>query len=225
MLKIFKTVAKDKNARQDGLNYNSKLIVNKRYDSHIEDIGNEKIVISMPTHKGVPLSVTKNSLLHISVILDNSRIAFESKVLDVIRTPPVFSVVIGPPETFKEEQLRGYFRVPVHMHVKFHLGKLEKMKFEDIADYKDGFLDDISGGGCRMSHLADLHDGDVLVVDFEGIDLEGLGHVECNVLRVSSRAGEKKFSGLQFSQIKESVRDRIISYVHKRQAEIRKLRL
>ncbi len=214
---------------------NTKLIVslassgeNNYYDSRIEDIDDEKIIISMPSRKGMPVPVVKGSLLHVSALAANGRVTFDAKVQSVIKDP-FYMLAISMPEILRHEQMRQFYRVPVHLRVKVFLGDLEKMKrmenSEDGIPYEDGLVDDISGGGCRLSTQAELHEGYNIVVDFTNTAMDGVGRVQCRVVRVSPRPNNRKVASIRYWDIEELTRDRIVRYVFRRQLDLRKVTL
>ena len=212
------------------LRINTKLVVNhvtnresEFYDSRIEDIDDERIVISLPTRKSTPMPTTRGSLLRVSALLPDGRVSFESKIQGII-TKPIYMLIINMPEILSHEQVRHFYRVPVHLRVKvFLLDNLNKTDGDDTITYEEGSVDDISGGGCRLTTQAELHVGNNITLDFTGSAIDNVGCIQCNVIRVSPKSGNKIIASLKFYELDDLIEDRIVRYVFRRQLELKKL--
>jgi len=241
MLKIFNKIinaikdmcsageaAKEYPYMKGNLTCGTKLIVSildvklgKKYNSNIEDIDDEKIVISMPTNKGTPMPIAKNLRLRFLAFDNCDVIAFESRVTGIIKTPH-FMLIISLPETLKHAQMRHYFRMSVKLNVKFCVSNMDKAEQTHFADFENGVVEDLSGGGCRMSHSAVLRLTDEVVVDFTGTDIEDVWRVQCRVVRIPGEDSKKKTVNLRFINISEASQNRITRYVHRKQINLKK---
>ncbi|MDR0454429.1 MAG: flagellar brake domain-containing protein [Deferribacteraceae bacterium] len=220
---------KNKNVTEikKSLRINTKLIVslassreNNNYDSSIQDIEDDKIVITLPSRKGVPITVMKGTQLHISALLADGRAIFTSKVEGVI-TSPVYMLILEIPDFINREQVRNFYRVPVHLRVKVLL--INDIKEGDTVSCVDGLVDDISGGGCRLSSKASLREGYNIILDFTDSVLDGVEHILCQVIRVSTKPGGKTVASLKFQDVDHLTEDHIVRYVFRRQLELKKM--
>jgi len=167
----------------------------------------------------MPVPAVKGSVLQVSAITPDGRVSFSSKVQGIV-TKPFYMLVISIPEALSHEQVRQFYRVPVHLRVKFLL--MNKITEEDTIHYEEGLVDDISGGGCRLSTGAELSEGDNLLIDFAGTAMDNVGRVECRINRISPKQGNKIVASLRFHEIDDLTEDRIVRYVFRRQLELRK---
>ncbi len=210
---------------------NTKMVVSiangsdlENYDSRIEDINNEALFISMPTKRGRPIAVHKDTVLTASVIVATGRVTFKSKVQYVVKKP-IYMLAIDIPSSITHEQLRQFYRVPVYMRATFYLGSMDTLKMHEAQyakiEYESALIDDLSGGGCRISTFSEIRDGDSIVLDFDGTPIEGVGRVECKVVRMVPSGSGKRQVSLVYSDIAEKKRDKIVRYVFRRQMELR----
>ncbi|MDR2884190.1 MAG: flagellar brake domain-containing protein [Deferribacteraceae bacterium] len=220
------------NEVQSVLQRNTKLMVilangdGNSYDSRIEDIDDDQLMISMPTNRGRPMPVAKGSILNVSAIAGNGKSDFDCRVLSVVKTP-IYMLVVTLPDALRHEQMREFFRVPVHLRVKVFLGNLDKLdifnKTSRAVPFYDGLVDDLSGGGCRLSCDSGIIEGDVIVLDLSNSLVDGIKQLECKAVRVAFRPNGKRIISLKYSNISETNRDKIIRYVFRRQLELKKL--
>jgi c-di-GMP-binding flagellar brake protein YcgR len=221
------------NGIQDVLQRNMRLLVDFAeggsggdYSSRIEDIDDEQLMISMPTNRGRPINVAKGMILTISAVAGGGKFSFDSRVITIVKTP-IYMLVVTLPDVLLHEQMREFYRVPVHLRVKVFLGNLDKLnifnKTSRTVPFEEGLIDDLSGGGCRLSCDVALIEGDTIVVDLSSTLVEGVKQIECRAVRVAFRPNGKRIISLRYVNITEMDRDNIIRYVFRRQLELKKL--
>jgi c-di-GMP-binding flagellar brake protein YcgR len=188
------------------------------YDSRIEDFDDEHIFVSMPTDKGVTVPLRPKSRLHVSFVMDRGRFSFKTMVVDRIKGNLPMLKIVRPDAIFRQE-LRSFFRVDTRMSIKI----LVDVESDGIITQKvyDAKVLDLSGGGARIFTSAYLKKDDNIEVYFLG-NLDRLEEVKAHVRRV--RKVEDNYEvGIQFTELGQSDRDKVIKYVFKRQVEMRKL--
>jgi c-di-GMP-binding flagellar brake protein YcgR len=213
---------------------NTKLMVrlatddtNTYYNSRIEDVVEDFLYISIPTYKGLPLKVMKDTGLFLSALTTNGRLVFESSVEGIVKEG-IYMLKIKYPEKARQEQMRQFYRVPIHLRVKLVIDNLSAAKSThakggDLDKTHDAYVENISGGGCSLVTSAPLSEGDTVLLDFTGTVIEGVGLVEGRVVRATPQNNDKKHVSLRYWEIDERVRDKFVKYVFRRQLELRQL--
>ena len=212
---------------------NTKLMVrladdadNTYYNSRIEDVEEETMLISMPSYKGLPVHVKKDAKILISSLTPNGRLMFESKVEGIIKEG-IYMLRISLPKTGQQEQMRQFYRVPIYLRIGIVADDLKAVnealfRGEEI-DFQEASIENISGGGCRLTTKIALKENEDVILDFSGTNVDGVDLVPCRVVRVTAQSNEKKIASLRYWNIDERVRDKLIRYVFKRQMELRQL--
>lgn len=189
-----------------------------QYDSRVEDIINDSVMISMPSEKGVSIPLRPNTRLHVSYVMNRGRLSFKTVVEDRLAKPLPMLQVKKPDVLFREE-LRSFFRVdtriPVKLKVDIDEGDIIKQKMYEAK------VTDISGGGCKVFTEAPIKKGDRFEIYFLGT-LEKVESVKVEARRIS-RVEHNLDIGCEFCDLSLSERDRIIKYVFRRQVEMKKL--
>ena len=214
----------------DIIKVNARVIVvsalrpNDYYYSRIEDIHENSIDIQIPSRSGSPMPIIKNSSLYVSVISNNKRYSFETRIITTVaKKIKMLSIVY--PSSIKREQLRQFYRVSVHLHVQIYLGALNVFNVERELRRplcNNVLIDEISGGGGKLSinkHLT-LHSD--IILDFSNTET-GVNSAQAKIVRILPKRNGKNAFCFEFTDISERERDKIIHYVFKRQRDLRKL--
>jgi c-di-GMP-binding flagellar brake protein YcgR len=189
------------------------------YDSRIEDFDDDFILLSMPTERGVTVPLRPKTRLHVSFVMDRGRFSFKTIVEDRIKGDLPMLKIVKPDAIFRQE-LRAFFRVDTRMNIKI----LVEEELDDIIKQKiyEAKVLDLSGGGARIfTNAPYLAKDDKIELYFLG-NLDRLEELKGLVRRV--RKIEDNYEvGVQFLEIGQGERDKVIKYVFKRQVEMRKL--
>jgi len=128
------------------------------YNSRVEDIREDRIVLAAPMYKGTVVKITTGKV-NVRFVSKDALYVFEGKILEQ-RSMPVPLLVVAIPETVKREQRREYVRVPWLIVSQFlYHPELKTLKNKDyqsfweehMFDIFDGVIKDISGGGIRFN--------------------------------------------------------------------------
>lgn len=204
--------------------------------SSIQDLRDEGVLISIPTDdRGIPVLIRNGEVIEISLISGLGRIGFLAEVERPIKEPLPMLKLKPPTNIFKVE-LRKYYRVPVHLpfnafkatEVTTASGETKWVKDFSLPpeDAKImGTVLDISGGGVYAVTKSELEKGDVVLLNISVKGEFELKDVATKVVRKSMANPERKLwgYGMEFLDIKEKEREKVVRYVFKRQRELRGL--
>lgn len=183
--------------------------------SRIEGVSQESFQISVPMHRGSILPVALGTRLVVFLIYRGDAYTFKTAVSGRLRDPiPLLS--IKKPDSIQKIQRRFWVRMPVTLPVGFSTENPE-------GEYQEatGQSIDLSGGGMLLMTEMSLQPGQTLNLAFE---LPGGGAVICKsrVLRIfrdenTSKNGVK--AAMEFFELSERSRDRIVKFIFDRQRE------
>lgn len=183
--------------------------------SRIEGVGKEGFQIAAPMYKGSILPVALGSRLNIFLIYQGDAYTFNTVVSGRLRDP-IPLLVIRKPELVQKIQRRFWVRMPVTLQVGFAVENAEGQAIEG-----SGKSIDLSGGGMLMATEMELQPGQILYLAFE---LQGSGQIVCKgrVLRTfrdehTGKSGVK--AAMEFFDLGERSRDRIVKFIFDRQRE------
>jgi len=204
--------------------------------SSVQDINDSGVLIALPTDdRGIPVLIRNGEMIEVSLISGLGRIGFLAEVDRPVKDPlPMLR--LNPPTNIFKVELRKYYRVPVHlpfeafkaMEISTASGEVKWVKDLSIPPEEAkvrGTVLDISGGGVYTVTKTELEKGEVLLVN---ISVEGefnLKEVATKVVRKSMANPERKLwgYGMEFQNIDEKEREKVVRYVFKRQRELRGL--
>lgn len=189
----------------DKLSVNKKVIINKddsSYLSLIQDINDDYLLIDVPYAKGEYLhSFNEGDAIEIDYYNDNSYFRFKVKVIARQKENgiPVYKVTV--PEEIKKVERRDFVRIDI----------LENVFYNKNDKWNKAVLLDLSGGGMRIRIKEDIEVGDKiqvnLFIDEEKIQVNGV------IVRVIQNEDKENICGLEFIDIDERKRDKIIEKI------------
>jgi len=187
----------------------------KNLPSRIEEVTEQYFHISVPMRKGELLPLRVGQYLKINFVCRGRSFMFKTVVVNR-RLNPLPVLIVNKPAQLQEIQRRRWVRVPVKIELRFR-----KMADDGEIQPFEGSTVDISGGGIQFVTLDAVEAGDILELE---IDLPNSRPVFCRakVLRVLERATKKgQFNKaiLEYQEISEGQRDRIIKFVFEKQRE------
>ncbi len=189
------------------------------YPSQVLDILDDDILeIRGPLHKNDFVFVSRKEKIRIIfVVKDKGKYQFDAEILN-INYEGVYSLKIRRISDITKHQLRKYFRFEVSIPVKKY--------FTIIEDNEEKILEencrtkDISGGGMKLYTNYQHNVGDIITCEFE-VD-KHLITTKAKVVRVEEvDTFEFDFAlGVEFKDIEERNRDRIIKFIFTKQREL-----
>lgn len=189
------------------------------YPSQVLDILDDDILeIRGPLHKNDFVFVSRKEKIRIIfVVKDKGKYQFDAEILN-INYEGVYSLKIRRISEITKHQLRKYFRFDVSIPVKKY--------FTIIEDNEEKILEencrtkDISGGGMKLYTNYQHNVGDIITCEFE-VD-KHLITTKAKVVRVEEvDTFEFDFAlGVEFKDIEERNRDRIIKFIFTKQREL-----
>ncbi|MGE4498488.1 MAG: flagellar brake protein [Deferribacterales bacterium] len=190
------------------------------FDSRIEDIRNKSIYITMPSEKGFPVPLAVGVSVNVSYVGDGGRFSFQSKVISRLKEQIPMLEIEKPSVVFRKE-LREFFRINTRAKVKI-LNSYEDDKGSPVDDVFEAYVQDISGGGMRVTAGYRLEYGREVEIYF-GDMVPDLKSARAVVMRSVAHEDQRYEAGLKFLGMNTVDRDKVIKYVFKRQLELRKL--
>lgn len=189
------------------------------YPSQVLDILDDDILeIRGPLHKNYFVFVSRKEKIRIIfVVKDKGKYQFDAEILN-INYEGVYSLKIRRISEITKHQLRKYFRFDISIPVKKY--------FTIIEDNEEKILEencrtkDISGGGMKLYTNYQHNVGDIITCEFE-VD-KHLITTKAKVVRVEEvDTFEFDFAlGVEFKDIEERNRDRIIKFIFTKQREL-----
>lgn len=190
------------------------------YKSRIADVSNTYLYIEVPTEEktGRMRRLVIGDIISISYVADGSTFFFSSKVAgqrdDNIR---LFAIVKPELQAITRIQRRSFLRVPAELEIAVSCNESGRFvtRTEDISGGGLSFYTD-SRISLKMNDLLTcwaiipFRNGEVDHVSFSGI-----------ILRVKPQ-GKIQLVMVQFSEIAEHERQKIVKYCFERQLEMRK---
>jgi len=199
------------------------------YLSRVEEIGEQDIKIAIPVEKGSIVPLRLKTPVTVTVQGKDAVYSADTFIVGRLLTPIPILVLLKPKE-FRRIQRRDYVRVEANLPVTIELSKNEEEQVVILSRTCN-----ISGGGMMLSlDLDSLEETEfsvdaVLDLNIEIPELEqpikAIGRIVRCEEKKSPNSGNELCLGLKFTLIEEKDRDQIISYVFKRQRELRKLGL
>lgn len=189
----------------------------KIYKSHVQDISDKYIGISIPVIQGDYLVLQNKEIVDVTYYDDKNVYGFTTKVIGR-KSEGITMLLLAPPKTVTKVQRRKFFRIDFATKVK--LLKVEndimaetfKRLSESSVGFEEGFLLDLSGGGLKIRLETKVKTGDIFIVKLPINETEISTLCRC-VRSIKEYESESFSCGFVFSDISESVRETIISYI------------
>lgn len=179
----------------------------------IQEVEEDSISILIPTINGTYLTMRQDEKYEI--FYNNKKGGVYKFKIDVMgrKYDKVPLIVLGEPYEVKKVQRRKYVRISHSGIVNYYITKnypKQKFKNYDILDFKVGYTVDLSGGGLRLrvSEKPELEDYIIMHLNIEE-DFIVLG----KVVRVEEDNNGKYTCGVDFLEIEENEREKVIRYV------------
>lgn len=183
--------------------------------SRIEEITDDHLHISVPMRKGELLPLRVGQYLIINFIIKGHSYVFNTIIVNR-RLNPLPILIIQKPTQISEIQRRQWVRVPAKLPLRFRASAHEK----DVKPSEGNSLD-ISGGGILFLTADAVEDGQIIELE---INLPNRTPVFCKakILRTvekASQIGQPNKVILEYYEISEGHRDKIVNYIFEKQRE------
>lgn len=190
--------------------------------SRIEDIAEDSMTIGMPMSKGRPIFVPEQTVLQAKIVENGIAYRFDIRLL-AKRISPLPVWVISLPTNIEKVQQRSFVRLdvllPVDMQVIEKTG--QAMEASDAPVIKVTTKNISAGGACLITRMP-LRHGAALKLRLE---LPGEKDLEfsAEVMRVDKVVNDQDlyWIGVEFLEVSETQRKKIIQFIYKRQLEQR----
>ncbi|MPL99958.1 Flagellar brake protein YcgR [bioreactor metagenome] len=182
------------------------------YKSTIQDIKDEEILITVPVSNGVYLTLGDGEKLE-QIFYDNKGNVFgyKSEVLGRITENNIPFYRIGKPFEITRIQRRNYVRVNILQVINYIKEEELEKEIKEEEKYEHALLLDLSGGGMRIKIKEELSYNDIIVAnlihDNEKIIVRG------KIVRIEKTEDKKYVCGIDFNDIDNVTREKIIRTV------------
>lgn len=197
------------------------------YLSRVEEIGETDLMIALPVEKGSIVPLRLKTPVNITFSRKDAVYSADTFIIGRLLEPIPVLILIKPKE-FSRIQRRDYVRVDANLTVTIEIAKSSEEEPVLISCHTIN----ISGGGLMLSvELDSLREEDFFLDNMLDLAIEIPDLVEPvkaigAVVRYEKESSVNElYLGVKFTLIEEKDRDQIISYVFKRQRELRKLGL
>ena len=183
------------------------------FPSKVEDIKLSCVVLSMPMKRGRTFFVGIDEKINIYFSKRGSFYCIEGKVEDKQYNPiPVIAMYpLSPPY---KKQKRSYFRLQISLIIH--------IKLSGSDDWIQRYTRDISAGGMKFSNSKVIQKGSNIEVIIP--DVLGETVLKAAVVRTegnSNRHINTYDIAIEFIEMDEQIRDKIVKYILARQRELR----
>ncbi len=192
----------------------------KEYVSQIANIYDGFLDIFSPIYKGSLVYFRNDELLKIIISKEEAVYEFDARVfkkmfgkISIIRLKVVSEL--------KKTQRRGYYRLKITRTIR--MKKIDNNEKDDMDNYHEGILSDISGGGALFFSKFEMDLNDLIELEFE-IDKDNTLVLEGIINRKLFNI-EKSFLfeyGIAFRNMKRNDRDILIKFIFDEQRKLLK---
>ncbi|MFZ5943687.1 MAG: flagellar brake protein [Bacillota bacterium] len=184
------------------------------YRTRVEDVNEKGIVIGMPFHNGQLIPLRPGTTVIIQHWDSSASYKSYCKVKDR-SSRPIPLVFLGLPFKVKKVQRRSFVRVPVNIEIEYRLDS------EEDVPFSKSLTRDLSGGGTQFSVKGNFEKGQRLIIKLHlPEEIVTCKAVVMWVYCENIEDIQRIFIGVQYTEILEKTRDKIIKYVFERQREL-----
>lgn len=186
-----------------------------QYKTHLDEVGEKILSIFAPVVQGELIPLREGTPVELIFWDEVAAYVIETTIIQRIAVPvPLF--VLELPDEINRVQRRNYVRVSAYYPLSFRY-----VNRQGLSNPIQGTMIDLSGGGMRFQTSEKVDKGAILLAN---LDLpSGIMQVSARVCRVDKIEDSKNYSiSVDFYQISERERDRIIRCVFDLQRTMRK---
>lgn len=202
------------------------------YLSRVEEIGEKDLKVAIPVDRGTIVPLRLKTAVTVTFLGKDAVYSGNTFVIGRFMDPIPILVLLKP-EDFCRIQRRDYVRVDTSLPIKIKI--IEEQKTEICTKVISGYSRNVSGGGMMVAvEVSDV--GKVKIsldssveIEFEipdiAVSIRAIGEIVRLDKQRSPKETEELILGVCFTLVEEKEREHIISYVFRRQRELRKLGL
>lgn len=179
------------------------------YNSRIEDIENDVLMLAMPMDKGYPVLPESGSIIAGKIVGGGAFYQFEMVYLGE-RSKPIFVWLVKIPEQIKRFQQREFVRVNVSL--KGSVQCEDEAELENLLPAESAIIQNISGGGAQIALARSLEIGSRLYLSFQLPDV-GVIRVYSEVVRADEMVDQHYVFAVRFLNLSEKTRVQVIRYI------------
>lgn len=189
------------------------------FQSNVEEVREESLILTYPEENGVKELLVPEKNVVLQIISQEAVFRLYTKISEIWDLPK--AVVVEKAGKIEKLQRRKYLRWPAEFSISFIAFDENLEPSTTVAE--SGRTRDISGGGIQMESRIQL-DPEMLVdlnIDFIDGPIQAIGKVRRQQTIDSSETVFLYRLGIEFVDISEEERKRIIAYVIDKQRESR----
>ncbi len=180
--------------------------------SLIQQVFNDSFSIMMPIFEGNLLNFRTDDEVIVSVLINNIRYSFRTRVINKIRESDLMLLLLKMPQKLEPADRRNLVRIKTLLPIKYKIIEPDQSSgWQQLETDKEAYLTDLSGKGVSISMDKMLVSGELIVLNLKfgnGTEMKVLGEV------VRGEKLNRQFRiGVQFKDITERQEDLIINYV------------
>ncbi|HPT68632.1 MAG TPA: flagellar brake protein [Syntrophomonas sp.] len=180
--------------------------------SLIQEVFDDSFSIMTPIYEGHSLNYRIDDEVIISVLINNVRYSFRTRVINIIKDINLRLLVLKMPRELQPADRRNLVRIKTLLPIKYKIIDSDQLDlWHNIDPDHETYLTNLSGNGLSISLEKSLLSGVIMVLNLNlgnGTEMKILGEVvRCEKLNKQYRIG------IKFMDITERQEDLIISYV------------
>lgn len=191
------------------VNLNANILVlyeEKYYKSTVQDVSENEFIINMPVGDGIYLTLNAGDKIIIDYFSqDGFYYEFDAEVVSRLVENKMPMYKISKPDRAIKIQRRNFVRVSLAEYT------LYKQSDNNKSEWHEGLLLDLSGGGLKIKVKETIKFGEkiILKISYENDSYEIIG----NVVRCDKSQDGEYIWGIEFKDIDERKRDKIVQKV------------
>lgn len=172
------------------------------YPSYVKDVGEDAILIDIPTKFGVRVPAYEEDIIEITVMTEEGAYSAEVVVLEV-ETGQIAGLWVNIPDALERVQRRDFKRWKINFPLKLLVLKGDKV-IEEIS----GECFDISGSGIAVTSKYSVPHDNSLKIKFQYKDIDA--NLMAKFIHIRYDFMKKHYiTGLQFMDIERTTTDQI----------------
>lgn len=182
-----------------------------RYQTEIKELTPESITIGVPLHDDQFVPLREGTNIKIYFHDDTSHYCFTSQIIKRI----IGFFTIEYPHQIVKVQRREFVRVPIVKELQYQI-----IRGKQLSEIHKGYMLDLSGGGMLLQTKTEIDQSSLVLLTFK-LAKEEL-QVPAKVIRYTEKGKNNFQVSVEFYDISERKRDKIIAYIFEIQREMRR---
>jgi c-di-GMP-binding flagellar brake protein YcgR len=175
------------------------------YKCTVQDVNEDYLMINLPLGEGSYLYFDDGQEVEMNYYSDSCYYTFMTKVIRKEKENNIILYRLGLPFNIKKIQRRDFVRVDLieNLFIQKKVNSEEKLLKAVVLN--------LSGGGMRISLAEDLDEDDEIIAHL--LLEDGKLLVRGRIVREIEKRGKNQIYGVQFIDINENIRDKIVKKV------------